>query len=74
MLNTKCFSKPGMEVAVPEGDSSTGPKKSRLSKDEPPLASERWRKRDRFGKREEKGYGQREKRKAMTKTNTFISK
>lgn len=30
-----------MEVAVPEGDSSTGPKKSRLSRDEPPLASER---------------------------------
>ncbi len=41
MLNWKCFSKPGMEVAVLEGDSSTGPKKSRLSREEPPLASER---------------------------------
>lgn len=59
-LNTKCCSKPGMEVAVPEGDSSTGPKKSRLSKDEPPLASEWRRKRDRFGKEEKKGYGHKE--------------
>ncbi len=41
MLNWKCFSKPGMEVAVLEGDSSTGPKKSRLSREEPPLATER---------------------------------
>lgn len=54
MLN----SKPGMEVAVPEGDSSTGPKKSRLSRDEPPLALERTR----DGEREEKGYGQRERK------------
>lgn len=50
-------SKPGMEVAVPEGDSSTGPKKSRLSRDEPPLALEKTRN----GEREEKGYGQRER-------------
>lgn len=54
MLN----SKPGMEVAVPEGDSSTGPKKSRLSRDEPPLALESTR----DGEREEKGYGQRERK------------
>lgn len=56
---------------MPEGDSSTGPKKSRLRRDEPPLASERRRKRDRFGKGERKGLWKKREKERLVKKSSF---